>query len=76
MTTSLITPTRRSLVVRLMARLRVVYLRWLVRHAESDLAHHKALFDHASKHLPAQMRVDQQHIDSLTLQLTRALRDI
>lgn len=72
---AVITPTRRPLLTKLRARVRCVYLRWLIRHAEHDLARHKAEFEHASKHLPAQMKVDRDHIAALTAELIREERN-
>jgi hypothetical protein len=66
-----LTPTRRPLRMRLVARLRCAYLRWLISHAEKDLRQHQAMFEHASKHLPAQIAIDRKHIDALTRRLTK-----
>jgi hypothetical protein len=64
-------PTRRSLRRRLIARLRCLYWRWLITHAEKDLRQHQAMFEHASKHLPAQIAIDRKHIAELTKRLIR-----
>jgi hypothetical protein len=71
-----ITYTRRPLRMRFKARIMAAYYRWLIKHAERDLARHQAEFEHASKHLPAQIKVDREHIHTLTLQLTRAIREL
>lgn len=64
-----LTPTRRPLTCRLVARLRCAYVRWLIRCSEQDLAQHQAEFEHASKHLPKQIAADRKHIEELTKRL-------
>jgi hypothetical protein len=73
---AVIIPLRRSLWSKLRARLNCAYTRWLIVHAEQDLARQQAEFEHASKHLPAQIKVTQAHIHALTVQLTRELRNV
>lgn len=68
-------PTRRPLVGRAAARLRCIYTRWLIRCAENDLAQHKAEFEHASQHLPEQIKADRAHIDALTKRLIQEDRN-
>ena len=70
-----IIPLRRSLWSKLAARLECLHLRWLIHHAERDLAHHQEEFERASKHLPRQIQLDHDHIQSLTKKLVRALRN-
>lgn len=66
-----VTFTRRPIRMRLMARLKAHYLRWLIWHAESDLKRHKREMQHALDHLPRQIDVDKAYIDSLVSLLTR-----
>lgn len=68
-------PTRRPLTGRLVAMARCAYLRWLIRCAEQDLAHHQAEFERASRHLPEQIKEDRKHIDALTRRLVREDRN-
>lgn len=70
-----LTPTRRPILGRLVALARCAYLRWLIRCAEQDLAQHKAEFEHASRHLPEQIKADRKHIDDLTRELVREDRN-
>lgn len=72
---AVIIPLRRSIKSKLVARLQCLRLRWLIRHAEHDLEHHQAEFEHASKHLPKQIQLDRDHINSLTIELIRAERN-
>jgi hypothetical protein len=69
-------PTRRPLHVRLRAQLRVLKLRFLIREAEKDLAHHRAEWARAQAHMPQQIGVDEQHVASLAKQLHRAIHDL
>jgi len=64
--------TRRTAKSRLTARIRASYLRFLIRYAEQDLARHKEEFERASKHLPAQIKLDRDYIAALTRKLWRA----
>jgi hypothetical protein len=64
-----LTPTRRPLTGRLIAKANCLYLRWVIRCAEHDMAQHKAEFEHASKHLPKQIAADRKHIEELTKRL-------
>jgi hypothetical protein len=68
---AVITRTRRPISGRIAARFRSIYLRWLIRHAEKDLAQHQAEFDAASRTLPAQIKADKEHIAALTRRLTK-----
>jgi hypothetical protein len=63
------------MVGRLIARLHCAYLRWLIRCAEKDLAQHKAEFEHASRHLPEQIKTDRKHVDALTKRLVHEDRN-
>jgi hypothetical protein len=72
---AVIAPLRRSLRSKLAARLRCLRLRWLISHAERDLAHHQEEFERASKHLPRQIALDRDHINRLTIELMQALRN-
>ncbi len=69
-------PTRRPILGRLAARWRCAKLRWLIRHAESDLKQHQREFDHASRHLPQQIAHDRAYIATLVKQLTRATHEL
>jgi len=66
---AVLTPTRRPVLGRFAARWRCVKLRWLIRHAEKDLAQHQREFEHASRHLPAQIAHDRAYIAALAKQL-------
>lgn len=66
-----IVQTRRPARARLGARMRCAWLRFLIRAAERDLNAHKTELADALSHLPAQIDLDQAHIDALALQLTR-----
>lgn len=72
---AVITPTRRSLVSRLRARIECARIRWLIQHAERDLADPQREFEHASKHLPKQIALDRDHISRLTIELMQAVRN-
>lgn len=72
---AVVTPTRRPWRGRLLARVRAVYLRWLIKHAEKDLKRQRAEFEHASMHWPKQIKHSADYIHALTKQLQRALND-
>lgn len=73
---AVLTPTRRSLYRRLRASVRCVYLRWLLKHAEGDLAHERAELQRALDHWPSQIDRTNAYVDALTRRLTRANHDL
>lgn len=70
-----VTYTRRPIAGRIKARLRCVYLRWLIDHAERDLKRHQMEFEDASRRLPKQIDLDRTHIQELTVLLMQADRN-
>lgn len=70
-----LTPTRRPITGRIVSRLRCVYIRWVIRCAEEDLAQHVAELEHAVRHLPEQIKADRKHIDELTKRLVNEDRN-
>ena len=72
---AVIIPLRRTIRSKLAARLRCWHLRFLIRHAERDMAGHQNELDYATTHLPRQIAVDRDHINRLTIELMQAVRN-
>jgi hypothetical protein len=72
---AVLTPTRRPLLGRIRARIRAAYLRWLIRHADKDLARQRAEFEHVSQHGPRQIKHTADYIAALGRKLHRATHE-
>ena len=69
------TPTRRTLRLRLCARIESAYLAWRIKHAEGDVIgirrERVAAFEHADR-LTFRLEAYEQHIELLAQRLGRA----
>lgn len=75
MALALVIRTRRPWLGRLKAAAACAYLRWRIRCAEEDAKQHKAELQHAIEHLPKQIELDRQHIETLTKRLIKEDRN-